>query len=106
MSSPSSPAPAQVPPGASPEHFAPLPGGVEICYQTFGDPSGDPLLLVIGLGGPMTWWDPDFCRLLAEEGFYVIRYDNRDTGRSSRIRDSSRVTRRVLVQNFLGRRAR
>jgi pimeloyl-ACP methyl ester carboxylesterase len=79
---------------------------VEICYQTFGDPADDPLLLVMGLGGPMTWWDPDFCRLLAEQGFYVIRYDNRDTGRSSRMRDRGRVTRRMLVQAFLGRRAR
>ena len=68
MSSPSSPAPAQVPAGASPEQFASLPGGVRICYQTFGDSSGDPLLLVMGLGGPMTWWDPGFCRLLADQG--------------------------------------
>ena len=57
--------------------------GVELCYQTFGDPDDEPLLLVMGLGGPMTWWDPELCRLLAERGFYVIRYDNRDTGRST-----------------------
>ncbi|CAN5434909.1 alpha/beta hydrolase [soil metagenome] len=107
MSRPSpSQAPAQVPEGASPEQFAPLPGGVEICYQTFGDSSADPLLLVMGLGGPLNWWDPGFCRMLADQGFYVIRYDNRDTGRSSRIRDQGRVTRRVLVQSFLGSRAR
>ena len=106
MSSPSSPAPAQVPSGASPEQFASLPGGVRICYQTFGDSSGDPLLLVMGLGGPMTWWDPGFCRLLADRGFYVIRYDNRDTGRSTRMRDSGLVNRRVLVHTFLGQRAR
>ena len=40
MSSPSSPAPTELPAGASPERFAPVPGGVEICYQTFGDPTG------------------------------------------------------------------
>jgi pimeloyl-ACP methyl ester carboxylesterase len=106
MSSSSSPATSPVPAGASPEQFAPLGGGVEICYQTFGDPSDDPLLLVMGLGGPMTWWDPGFCRQLADQGFFVIRFDNRDTGRSSRIRDGGRVTRRLLVQSFLGRRAR
>ena len=39
--------------------------GVELCYQTFGDPDDEPLLLVMGLGGPMTWWDPEFCRMLA-----------------------------------------
>ena len=49
----------------SDELFAPVGHGVELCYQTFGDPDGDPLLLVMGLGGPMTWWDPAFCRLLA-----------------------------------------
>jgi pimeloyl-ACP methyl ester carboxylesterase len=97
MSSPSQA--ATVPDGASAEQFAPLPGGVEICYQTFGDPSGDPLLLVMGLGGPMTWWDPDFCRALADTGFYVIRFDNRDTGRSSRM--DGRVTRGSLVRSFV-----
>jgi pimeloyl-ACP methyl ester carboxylesterase len=97
MSSPSQA--ATVPAGASPEQFAPLPGGVEICYQTFGDPSGDPLLLVMGLGGPMTWWSPEFCAALADAGFYVIRFDNRDTGRSSRM--NGRVTRRTLVRSFV-----
>jgi pimeloyl-ACP methyl ester carboxylesterase len=86
----------------SAELSAPVSSGVELCYQTFGDPASEPLLLVMGLGGPMTWWDPAFCRLLAESGFYVIRYDNRDTGRSSR--GTGRVTRKMLVQAFLGRR--
>jgi pimeloyl-ACP methyl ester carboxylesterase len=102
-STPSVATPA-VPGIASAEQFATLPGGIKICYQTFGDPSGQPLLLVMGLGGPMTWWDPEFCRMLAERGFFVIRYDNRDTGRSSRVR--ARVTRRMLVQSFLGRGSR
>src|SRR5262245_53226953 len=88
-------------PAVSEEQFAPLPSGVEICYQTFGDPAGEPLLLVMGLGGPMTWWDPDFCRMLAERGFFVIRYDNRDTGRSTKLR--ARVTRGMLVRSFMGR---
>jgi pimeloyl-ACP methyl ester carboxylesterase len=93
-----------VPGGASPERFATLPNGLDICYQTFGDPSAEPLLLVMGLGGPMTWWSPEFCRKLAEHGFFVIRYDNRDTGRSSRVR--GRVTRRMLVRSFLRRGSR
>ncbi|MGZ5400519.1 MAG: alpha/beta fold hydrolase, partial [Nocardioides sp.] len=88
----------------SEELFAPVAGGVELCYQTFGDPDGEPVLLVMGLGGPMTWWDPDFCRLLAERGHYVIRYDNRDTGRSTRIRE--RVRRQALVRAFAGRGGR
>src|SRR3954452_3488030 len=57
----------------SAELSAPVSPGVELCYQTFGDPAADPLLLVMGLGGPMTWWDPAFCRMLPESGFFVIR---------------------------------
>jgi pimeloyl-ACP methyl ester carboxylesterase len=84
--------------------FAPGAPGVELCYQTFGDPEGEPLVLVMGLGGPMTWWDTELCRMLAAEGFYVVRYDNRDTGRSSRIR--VRVRRSQLVRAFGGRKVR
>lgn len=83
---------------------APVSPGIELCYQTFGDPAAQPLLLVMGLGGPMIWWDPDFCRLLAGAGFYVIRYDNRDTGRSSRVK--GRVTRAMLVRAFVGGKVR
>lgn len=89
---------------ASPEQIATLPSGIELCYQTFGDPEGDPLVLIMGLGGPMTWWDPDFCRRLAERGFYVIRYDNRDSGRSSR--GTGRFDRRAMMRTVLGLRAR
>lgn len=88
----------------SEELFAPVNGGVELCYQTFGDPEDEPVLLVMGLGGPMTWWDPDFCRQLVERGHYVIRYDNRDTGRSTRI--TARVRRAALVRAFAGRGGR
>ena len=79
---------------------APVSTGVELCYQTFGDPDGEPLLLVMGLGGPLTWWDDALCRRLADEGFHVIRYDNRDAGRSSRV--PGRVTRGTLVRAFTG----
>lgn len=89
---------------ASQELFAPVGREVELCYQTFGSPDDEPLLLVMGLGGPMTWWDPDLCRMLAERGFYVIRFDNRDCGRSSR--GQARVTRATLVRAFAGQRVR
>jgi pimeloyl-ACP methyl ester carboxylesterase len=86
----------------SAEQCAPLSNGIDLYYQTFGNPKGEPLLLVMGLGGPMIWWDPDFCAMLANAGFFVIRYDNRDTGRSTRFR-SQRVNRGILVKAFLGR---
>jgi pimeloyl-ACP methyl ester carboxylesterase len=88
----------------SEELFAPVGRDVELCYQTFGTPDGEPLLLVMGLGGPMTWWEPELCELLVDRGFYVIRFDNRDSGRSSRI--PGRVTRSTLVRAFAGRRVR
>ena len=57
--------------------------GIELEYETFGDPSGDPLLLVMGLGCQLTVWDEALCRLLADRGFLVLRYDNRDVGLST-----------------------
>src|SRR3954470_11899748 len=56
--------------------------GVELCTEPFGDPGDPPILLVMGLGASMLWWDEGFCRMLAEGGRFVIRYDHRDTGRS------------------------
>lgn len=84
----------------SEELFAPVSGDIELCYQTFGSPTDEPLLLVMGLGGPMTWWDDDLCTLLASRGFYVVRFDNRDAGRSSR--GQGRVSRSMLVRAFTG----
>jgi pimeloyl-ACP methyl ester carboxylesterase len=56
--------------------------GVELCTESFGDRADPPVLLVMGMGGSMLWWEEDFCRLLADGGRFVIRYDHRDTGRS------------------------
>jgi pimeloyl-ACP methyl ester carboxylesterase len=56
--------------------------GVELCTEPFGDPADPPILLIMGMGASMLWWEDEFCRLLAGGGRFVIRYDNRDTGRS------------------------
>jgi pimeloyl-ACP methyl ester carboxylesterase len=56
--------------------------GVELCTEPFGDPADPPILLVMGIGGSMLWWEEGFCRMLADGGRFVIRYDHRDTGRS------------------------
>ncbi|MTE18011.1 alpha/beta fold hydrolase [Streptomyces sp. TRM43335] len=57
--------------------------GIELEYDTFGDPDRPALLLIMGLGAQMTAWRPEFCRSLADRGFHVIRYDNRDSGLST-----------------------
>jgi pimeloyl-ACP methyl ester carboxylesterase len=66
------------------EQFAQV-GDVELCYETFGDPDDTPMLLIMGLSTQMLGWSEDFCRELVSRGFFVIRYDNRDVGRSTHL---------------------
>lgn len=56
--------------------------GVELCAEAFGEAGDPPILLIMGMGGSMLWWEDGFCRMLVEAGHFVIRYDHRDTGRS------------------------
>jgi pimeloyl-ACP methyl ester carboxylesterase len=58
-------------------------GDIELCYEKFGDPGDPALLLIMGLGTQMLGWHEEFCTELAGRGFHVIRYDNRDIGRST-----------------------
>jgi pimeloyl-ACP methyl ester carboxylesterase len=58
--------------------------GIELSYQEMGDPAGEPLLLVMGLATQMIAWNEEFCSLLADRGFRVVRFDNRDIGRSTK----------------------
>ena len=67
------------------ELFAPV-NGIELCYQELGDPEGEPLLMVMGLATQMIAWDEEFCAMLAERGHRVVRFDNRDIGRSTKIK--------------------
>src|SRR5580765_4567412 len=57
--------------------------GIELCYDTFGDPKAPPLLLIMGLASQMIAWHDEFCALLAARGYRVIRFDNRDIGLST-----------------------
>ena len=84
------------------EQFASLPSGIDICYETFGNPDDPPVLLIMGLGGPMNWWTPTFCQMLSDRGVFVIRYDNRDTGRSTKLRQH-RVTKADIIRTSIGR---
>ena len=63
-------------------------GQVEIAYETFGDEGDRPLLLVMGLASQMLLWHEDLCRALVSRGFYVVRFDNRDIGLSTHLRDA------------------
>ena len=66
------------------EEHAPA-NGIDIVYETIGDPSNPPLLLVMGLGMQLIHWDRELCERFAERGFRVIRFDNRDAGRTTQI---------------------
>lgn len=61
---------------------------IEIEYETFGNPTDKPLLLVNGLGGQMIAWDEEFIQLFVDRGFYVIRFDNRDVGLSTKFEEA------------------
>lgn len=69
----------------SSEQVARLPTGIELCFDSFGDAERPALLLIMGLSGPLIWWPEEFCSQLAARGFYVIRFDNRDIGRSTKV---------------------
>jgi pimeloyl-ACP methyl ester carboxylesterase len=72
--------------------------GIDICYEIFGDAGGEPMLLIMGLGAQMIQWDDDFCRQLAGRGFRVIRFDNRDIGKSSKMTGGKRLTAFELLK--------
>jgi pimeloyl-ACP methyl ester carboxylesterase len=72
-------------------------GDLELCYETFGDPADPALLLIMGLGTQMVGWPEEFCGMLAARGLFVIRYDNRDCGRSTRMRQFRPPTLRQLL---------
>jgi pimeloyl-ACP methyl ester carboxylesterase len=77
------------------ERFARV-GDIELCYETFGDLDSPPVLLVMGLGGQMLLWDEHFCQTLADRGYFVVRFDNRDIGRSTILREARVPTRTQL----------
>lgn len=60
-----------------------LNNGIEIAYETFGDENNSPLVLIMGLACQMVVWDEQLCNQLADQGFWVIRFDNRDIGKST-----------------------
>lgn len=78
------------------EQFARV-GELELCYQTFGASDAPALLLVMGLGTQMVMWDDEFCQTLADRGLRAIRFDNRDIGRSTVLRDRGTPTLRQLA---------
>lgn len=85
------------------ERYVEVGRGITLCYDTFGDSSDPPLLLVMGLGMQMIAWHEDLCEELAGRGFHVVRFDNRDAGHSTSVRElpPPRLDQ-LLTRRFLG----
>lgn len=81
--------------------------GIDIAYETHGDPANPPLLLIMGLGAQLTLWPIELVEALVERGYYVIRHDNRDIGLSTKFTDAGLPNvRRVALMRLFGLRAR
>lgn len=73
--------------------------GITLCCEEFGQPGDPPILLIMGLATQMIGWPDEFCQQLAGQGFRVVRFDNRDSGRSTHLSG-----RRLTLTQLLGRR--
>jgi pimeloyl-ACP methyl ester carboxylesterase len=74
--------------------------GIELCYERFGDPADPPLLLVMGLGMQMVHWPLGLIAELVQRGHHVVRFDNRDRGRSTHVRMPPPSLTRLLTRRF------
>lgn len=83
-----------------PETLTDVGRGITICHESFGARGDPPLLLVMGLGMQMVAWPEAFCEELAGRGFHVIRFDNRDVGRSTRLEFPPPTFRQLLTRRF------
>jgi len=86
------------------EQFCDVGRGITLCYETCGEPSAPPALLVMGLGTQMIAWHEEFCRTLAGRGFHVIRFDNRDIGRSTHLSGAPPTVGQLLTRSPRGAR--
>lgn len=81
--------------------------GIQIEYETHGDPGNPPLLLIMGLGAQLTLWPIELVEALVERGYHVIRYDNRDIGLSEKF-DGTTIQdiRWIAAKRLIGLRSR
>lgn len=82
------------------EQFCDVGNGVTLCYETFGDSDDPPLLMIMGLASQMVVWNEDFCQMLVDSGFYVIRFDNRDVGLSTHMDYPAPTTLQLARRRF------
>jgi pimeloyl-ACP methyl ester carboxylesterase len=74
--------------------------GINLCYEEFGRPGDPPMLLIMGLATQMIAWADEFCQQLADRGFHVVRFDNRDIGRSTHMTTPPPTPGQLLRRRF------
>jgi len=84
----------------TPEEIIDVGRGVTLCCDRFGDPADPPMLLIMGLGQPLLAWPVELCQALADRGFHVIRFDNRDSGRSWHARQAPPRMGQLIARRF------
>jgi pimeloyl-ACP methyl ester carboxylesterase len=77
-------------------------GGIELEYDTFGEAADPAAVLISGLGAQMITFHEDFCRKLADKGYFVVRHDNRDVGLSTKIEDGSSYSLADMADDTAG----
>ncbi|HUA47623.1 MAG TPA: alpha/beta hydrolase [Solirubrobacteraceae bacterium] len=82
------------------EFFCDVGEGITLCYERFGSESDPPLLLIMGLGTQMIGWPDEFCAQLAERGLHIVRFDNRDIGRSTRVKGAPPTPRQLVTRKI------
>ena len=82
------------------EQFVDVGGAIILCYERFGSEADPPMLLIMGLATQMIGWPDEFCEQLAGRGFQVIRFDNRDIGRSTKIYGRPPTPRQLITRKI------
>ena len=82
------------------EQFCDVGDGITLCYERFGSPSDPAMLLIMGLATQMIGWPDEFCAQLAGRGFHVVRFDNRDIGRSTRIKGRPPTVKQLISRRI------
>src|SRR3954469_12986697 len=82
-----------------PEQFVRVSDEIELCYETFGDPTDPTALMIMGLATQMIAWPDEMCEQLAGRGFHVVRFDNRDAGRSTHVKGRPPKVRELLLRS-------
>src|SRR5437763_5573620 len=82
------------------EQFVDVGRDITLCYETFGEESTPPMLLIMGLATQMIGWPDEFCGQLAERGFQVVRFDNRDIGRPTKVKGRPPTPPQLLTRKI------